>query len=121
MPVTVWCDEDSPLIWGELIREFAGVEPTHPVIGAYSRMAEITSQEGMERFRSFLAEKPYLNEIQIRRVMVAFLEKYADEEKLVDEFDLPGWDQDLIADLTEQYEEDLYDLGRMPGVTLITP
>ncbi|OSQ44554.1 hypothetical protein [Marivita geojedonensis] len=121
VPVTVWCDEDSPLIWGELIREFAGVEPTHPVIGAYSRMAEITSQEGMERFRSFLAEKPYLNEIQIRRVMVAFLEKYADEEKLVDEFDLPGWDQDLIADLTEQYEEDLYDLGRMPSVTLITP
>lgn len=121
VPVTVWCDEDSPLIWGEVIREIAGVEPGFPVIGAYSRMADIMSTEGMTRFRAYLAEKPDLTEIQIRRVMVAFLDKYADVSKLEDEFDLPGWDQDLIHDLTEQYEEDLFDLARLPGVTLIAP
>lgn len=121
VPVTVWCDEDTPLIWGELIREFAGVEPTYPIIGAYSRMADITSQEGMTRFRSYLAEKPDLNEVQIRRVMVAFLDKYADPSKVEHEFDLPEWDGHLVQDLTEQYEEDLFDIGRMPGVTLITP
>lgn len=121
VPVTVWCDEDSPLIWGELIREFAGVEPIHPIIGVYSRMADITSQEGMTRFRAYLADKPDLNEVQIRRIMVAFLDKYADEAKVEHEFDLPGWDVDLVQDLTEQYEEDLFDLSRMPGVTLIAP
>ncbi|MCR9156493.1 MAG: hypothetical protein NXH80_04535 [Rhodobacteraceae bacterium] len=121
VPVTVWCDEDSPLIWGELIREFSGVEPTYPIIGAYSRMADITSQEGMTRFRAYLAEKPDLNQAQIRRVMVAFLDKYADASKVEHEFDLPDWDAHLIQDLTEQYEEDLFDLGRMPGVTLIAP
>lgn len=121
VPVTVWCDEDSPLIWGELVRELAGVEPTHPIIGAYSRMADIMSQEGMTRFRAYLAEKPDLTEIQIRRVMVAFLDKYADETKVEHELDLPGWDADLIEDLTDQYEEDIFDVGRMPGVTLITP
>lgn len=121
VPVTIWCDEDSPLIWGELIREFAGVEPTHAITGAFSRMADITSQEGMTRFRAYLAERPELNEVQIRRVMVAFLDKYADPSKVEHEFDLPGWDADLVRDLTEQYEEDLFDIGRMPGVTLITP
>jgi hypothetical protein len=121
VPVTVWCDEDTPLIWGELIREFAGVEPTYPIIGAYSRMADITSQEGMTRFRSYLAEKPDLNEVQIRRVMVAFLDKYADPSKVEHEFDLPEWDDHLVQDLTEQYEEDLFDIGRMPEVTLIAP
>ncbi|WP_299788514.1 hypothetical protein [uncultured Marivita sp.] len=121
VPVTVWCDEDSPLIWGELVRELAGVEPTHPIIGAYSRMADIMSQEGMTRFRAYLAEKPDLTEIQIRRVMVAFLDKYADESKVEHELDLPGWDADLIEDLTDQYEEDIFDVGRVPGVTLITP
>jgi hypothetical protein len=121
VPVTVWCDEDSPLIWGELVRELAGVEPTHPIIGAYSRMADIMSQEGMTRFRAYLAEKPDLTEIQIRRVMVAFLDKYADEAKVEHELDLPGWDADLIEDMTDQYEEDVFDVGRMPGVTLITP
>ena len=121
VPVTVWCDEDTPLIWGELIREFAGVEPTHEIIGAYSRMADITSPEGMTRFRAYLAEKPQLNEAQVRRVMGAFLDKYADPSKVEHEFDLPGWDAHLVQDLTEQYEEDLYEIGRMPGVTLITP
>jgi hypothetical protein len=53
--------------------------------------------------------------------MVAFLDKYADEAKVEHEFDLPGWDVDLVQDLTEQYEEDLFDLSRMPGVTLIAP
>lgn len=121
VPVTVWCDEDSPLIWGELIREFAGVEATYPIVGAYSRMADITSQEGMTRFRAYLAEKPEFNEAQIRRVMVAFLDKFADPSKVEAEFDLPGWDTHLIQDLTEQYEEDLFALRRMPGVTLIAP
>lgn len=121
VPVPVWCDEDTPLIWGELIREFAGVEPTYPIIGAYSRMADITSQEGMTRFRSYLAEKPDLNEVQIRRIMVAFLDKYADPSKVEHEFDLPEWDDHLVQDLTEQYEEDVFDIGRMPGVTLIAP
>lgn len=121
VPVTVWSDEDSPLIWGELVRDMVGVPPTHPIIGAYSRMADIMSQEGMTRFRAYIAEKPDLTEIQIRRVMVAFLDKYADAEKVEHELDLPGWDAALIADLTEQYEEDMFDIGRMPGVTLITP
>jgi hypothetical protein len=121
VPITVWCDEDSPLIWGELIRELAGLEVTYPVIGAYSRMADITSEEGMTRFRDYLAERPGLNERQIRRVMVAFLDKYADPAKVEHEFDIPGWDADLVQDLTEQYEEDLFLLERMPGVTLIAP
>ena len=121
VPVTVWCDEDSPLVWGELVREFAGLEPTHPIIGAYSRMADITSQEGMTRFRAYLAEKPDLNEVQIRRVMVAFLDKYADASKVEHECDIPDWDADLVQDLTDQYEEDLFEIGRMPSVTLIAP
>ncbi|WP_292292256.1 hypothetical protein [Marivita sp.] len=119
--VTVWSDEDSPLIWGEIIREIVGVEPTHPIIGAYSRMADIMSPDGMTRFRAYLADRPDLTEVQIRRIMVAFLDKYADDSKIEDELDVPGWDEALIADLSEQYEEDLFELGRMPGVSLISP
>lgn len=121
VPLTVWCDEDSPLIWGELIREFAGLEPGYPIVGAYSRMAEITSQEGMDRFRAYLAERPNLNEVQIRRVMVAFLDKYAEASKVDHELDFPGWDRHLVQDLSDQYEEDLFEIGRLPGVTLIAP
>lgn len=121
VPVTVWSDEDSPLIWGEIVSELAGVEPGFPIIGAYSRMASIMSRDGMTRFRAYIADHPDLTQVQVRRAMVAFLDKYADPFKLEEELDLPGWDDALIADLTEQYEEDLFDLRRIPGVTLIEP
>lgn len=121
VPVTVWCDEDSPLVWGEVIREMTGVAPTYPIIGAYSRLAEIMSKEGMSRFRAYLAERPDLTEIQIRRVMVAFLDKYADDAKIEHELDVPGWTEDYIHALTECYEDDMFDLGRLQDVTLIMP
>ncbi|MCK0149195.1 hypothetical protein MWU54_04115 [Marivita sp. S6314] len=121
VPVTVWCDEDSPLIWGEVVREIVGVTPTHPLIGAYSRLADIMTKEGMTRFRAYLADRPDLTEVQIRRVMVAFLDKYADAAKVEHELDVPGWDDTMVQDLTDEYEDDVFDIGRMPGVTLITP
>lgn len=121
VPVTVWCDEDSPLVWGEVVREMTGIAPMRPIIGAYSRMAEIMSKEGMTRFRAYIAERPDLTEVQIRRVMVAFLDKYADLGKVEDEVDMPGWTEDYIAELTDQYEDDVFELGRLSGVTLIAP
>lgn len=119
--ITLWCDEDSPLIWGELVRELAGVDYSRKIIGAFSRLAEIMSKEGMKRFRGYLAEHPDMTEIQKRRVMVAFLDKYALEDEIEKELDLPGWTEDYVDALTDQYEEDLFDLARMPGVTLIAP
>jgi hypothetical protein len=121
VPVTVWCDEDSPLIWGELVREIAGLEAGYPIIGAYSRMADITTQEGMERFRAYVDERPELTEVQVRRIMVAFLDKFAEPTKIEDEVDVPGWTDQLVEDLTEIYEEDMFELARLPGVTLIAP
>lgn len=121
VPITVWCDEDSPLVWGEVVREMTGIAPMRPLVGAYSRLAEIMTKEGMTRFRGYVADHPDLTEVQIRRVMVAFLDKFADPGKMENEVDIPGWSEDYIAELTDQYEDDVYELGRLPGVTLISP
>ena len=34
---------------------------------------------------------------------------------------LPGWTEDLVEDLTEIYEEDVFALQRMPGIQMIAP
>lgn len=120
-PITVWSDEDSPLIWGELVRDILGVEPNHPIIGAYSRLADIMTQEGMDRFRAYLADRPDLNEAQIRRVMVAFLDKYADPSVVEAELDVPHWTEEFVAELTDEYDNDMFEISRLPGVTLISP
>ena len=79
------------------------------------------SKDGLQRFRAYLKAHPVMTEIQKRRVIAALLDKYALEEAIAEEVDLPGWDGDLIDALTESYEEDVCRIQRMPGVRLIAP
>lgn len=121
VPLTVWCNEDTPLIWGELMREMAGIEITRKIVGSFDLFSEIIDPEGMKRFRAFLKDHPGINEMQKRRVMVAFLDKYALDEEIEEELDLPGWDEAYIDMLTELYEDDMFEIARMQGVTVIDP
>ncbi|MEQ9695514.1 hypothetical protein [Shimia sp. SDUM112013] len=119
--LTVWCNEDTPLIWEQLLRELCGLEATTSLEGGTDLLAEIMSQEGLERFESYVAEHEGMTEIQKRRVIAAFLDKFALEEELEEELDLPGWSEEYVDALTDIYDEDVYEISRMPGVTLITP
>lgn len=119
--ITVWANEDTPLIWGSLLREMAGIEPNVKITGAFDLLAEIMTKEGMTRFRAYLKEHPVMTEMQKRRVISAFLDKFARPDQVEEVIDLPGWTEDLVADVSEAYEEDLYAVARIPGVTLIAP
>ncbi|MDU8929111.1 hypothetical protein RXV86_17085 [Alisedimentitalea sp. MJ-SS2] len=121
VPLTIWCNEDSPLIWAQIIREMAGIEPGRKIQGGFDLLAEIMTREGMKRFRAYLKDRPVMTEIQKRRVMVAFLDKFAREDMIEEELDLPGWTEELVDELSEIYEEDIYEIARMPGVNFIQP
>ena len=119
--VTVWCNEDTPLIWAHLIREMAGLEPGTKITGGFDLLSEIMSREGMKRFRAYLKEHPNMTEMQKRRVIAAFLDKFAREEAIEEVVDLPGWTDELVETLGEIYDEDVFAIERIPGVTLIAP
>jgi len=119
--LTVWCNEDTPLIWGQIIREMAGLNPNVKIKGGFDLLTEIMTPEGMKRFRSYLADHPTMTEIQKRRVIAAFLGKYALEEMIEEELDLPGWTDEMVDELTELYDEDVFEISRIPGVNFIAP
>ncbi len=121
IPITVWCSEDMPVLWAEVIRELGNLEPNEKITGAFDLLASIMSKEGMERFRSYLHAHPDMTEIQLRRVIVAFLDKFALEDAIEEELDMPGWTEPLVDELTELYDRDVETIGRMQGVTLISP
>lgn len=121
MPITVWCNEDAPLIWAELIREMAGLAPETKIKGAFDLLHAIMSAEGMQRFRAYLRSHPDMSEVQKRRVITAFLDKFALEDEIEEEIDMPGWTEDLVAEMTAAYDADVEVIRAMPGVTLITP
>jgi hypothetical protein len=119
--VTVWSNEDTPLIWSQVVRELAGIDPTVGFDGEFSLIEEIMTPAGRERFRGYLASHPGLTEVQKRRVVAAFLDKFADEAAIEEELDAPGWTDAHVAMLTELYDEDMYAVQRIQGVQVIAP
>lgn len=119
IPITLWCNEDSPLIYGELIRTMAGLPENARLKGAFDLLSEIMSTEGMRRFRTYFAENPTMTEPQKRRAMIAFLDKYAIEEKVEDDIELPDWPDEVFEYLTDAYEEDVDAMARMEGVRVL--
>jgi len=121
VPITVWCNEDTPLIWPEVVREVAAHSPQARVKGGFNILATIMKKEGMRQLRQYLAANPPRNEIQRRRILAAFLDRYALEEAVEEVLDVPGWTDAIVAELTDAYEEDLHEIARLPGVTFIAP
>lgn len=119
--LTVWCNEDTPMIWEQLLRELSGVAATEPMQGGDDLLHEIMSPEGLERFASYMGNHPGMTELQKRRVVAAFLDKFALEDEVEEELDFDGWTEDYIETLTEIYDEDVYEISRIPGVRLVAP
>ena len=119
--VTVWCDEDTPLLWPEVLRHVAGLEEGVPLEGGDEVLRLLMTEDGMPRLEGYLATHPTGSEAQWRRVASAFLDKFARPDALNLTVDLPGWTEDLIEALTHQYEQDVARIAQLPGVRLLMP
>ena len=119
-PITVWCNEDTPLIWKELLHEIAGLDQGIKLMGGLDVMGQITAKEGMKRLRAYMKTHPAQNEIQRRRILSAFLDKFALDDEIEEVVDLPGWTDELVAEMSAAYDDDMLEVKRIPGVTLLT-
>jgi len=119
--LTVWCNEDTPLIWAQLIREIAGIDPLTKITGGFDLLSSIITADGMKQFVTYLRANPPQTEAQKRRIIAAFLEKFAIEDEVEETVDLPGWTDETVAQLTATYDDDVYLIERMEGVNFIAP
>jgi len=119
--LTIWCNEDTPLLWADLIRDLCGIGPTTRITGGFDLLASIMAPEGMTRFLNYLRAHPPQSEVQKRRVIAAFLDKYALEDQVEEVVDLPGMTGEMLDHLTELYEADVATIAAMPDVDFITP
>lgn len=121
MPVTLWCNEDTPLVWARILRALAGLGTDVPLAGEHALLPEILSAAGFARFEAYMARQPDLTEAQKTRIIEAFLDRFATEAALEEEVDLPGWSEELIATLGRLYDADMAEIRQIAGVRLIAP
>jgi len=118
--LVIWCNEDMPMIWPEVLRRMGGITPEVPLSGEDAIISEIMTEEGLSRLGSYLKLNPPQSVTQRRRVMSAFLDKFARPDALEVEIALPGWTEELIDEITEAYEEDVAEIAAMPGVEFLS-
>lgn len=119
-PITVWCNEDTPFVWPEVMHAVTAIDVSVQFVGGFDILSRIIAKEGIKRLRSYMGEHPPANEDQRRRILGAFLDKYALDDEVEEELDLPGWTPELVDHLTEVYDDDMIEIERIEGVRLVT-
>lgn len=119
VPLTVWCDEETPLIWPEVLQAVSGHADGTNLIDSDDVLALIMSDIGLNRMRSYCSSHPPETVEQRRRIVTAFLERFALPEKVDMEVDMPGWTHDIVDEMSYRYLEDVELIRHLPGVQLI--
>lgn len=119
--LVVWCNEDSPLLWPELLQELAGVGSDRRMAGRTDLPDQIIGPAGAARLATFLERHPPRSAEAMRRILAAFLERFAAPRALTVEAALPGWDEALVDELTAAYDRDLEMIAGIEGVELLLP
>lgn len=120
VPLTIWCDEDTPLIWPEVLQAVSGHAPGTKLEETGELLATIMSPEGMTRMLAYMESHPPQNALQRRRVVSAFLDKFAMPDRVEMELELPGWTEDTVAALSASYQADIARIRSLPGVTFLS-
>lgn len=119
--MTVWCDEDAPLIWPEVVQAVSGAAPGTALEETDALVQDLLSEEGQSKLRAYLQSHPVKTVAGRRKVVQAFLEKFALREKVEQEVEMEGWTEETLRALTEAYAADLAQIATLPGVTLLRP
>ncbi|MDQ2066761.1 hypothetical protein Q9295_10265 [Xinfangfangia sp. CPCC 101601] len=120
VPLTIWADEDTPLIWPEVLAAVSGHAPGTKLDDTDELLALIISADGLSRMRNYIAKHPPETPAQQRRITLAFLDKFARPDRVEMAFSMPDWTADMVAAMTETYLDDIAQIRAMPGVTFLS-
>ncbi|MCT4332654.1 hypothetical protein MU516_07210 [Paracoccus sp. YLB-12] len=119
--VVIWCHEDVPLIWPELVRLIGDIPPEAPLSGALLYMQELLGEAGMARLNAELGGRDQLSIAQRREIQTAILQDQLPPDAADEEINLPGWTQDLVDQITRDYHADVAEIAVLPGVEFVLP
>ena len=119
-PLTVWCNEDSPIIWHDILNRLAGIDANLTLRRSYDFPTSLLTQEGVAALSRVLKSSAPRTAQARRELLRETLEEFGAQNALEEEIALPNWTQDLMDTLSKIYDEDMQRIAEMDGVTLLT-
>ncbi len=119
--ITVWCDEDTPLLWPTVLQAVSGHDDGTVLQDADDLLERLMGPAGLQRMNAYMAGHPPADAAHRARIVSAFLDKFAAPEVVEAEIEVPGWTEDLVVALTAAYDRDVARLMQMDGVRVLVP
>ncbi|MEM9434590.1 MAG: hypothetical protein AAGA12_11765 [Pseudomonadota bacterium] len=119
--ITVWSNEDAPLIWPELLTALTGHDEFTVLEGQDDFIRTLMMWRGYKRMRAFMEKSPPSSIKQRRMIVGSFLEKFPIYDGMNAIIELPDWSADYVNSLTTLYYQDLEEIEKMDGITYISP
>ena len=119
--LVLWCHEDTPLIWPDVLRRIAGIPADVPLRAGLSALADVLTDDGMTELRAALKSAPRLTIDSRRDIFSDVLGRHARPDAIEATITTPGWTQDRVDRMTAAYDEDVAEIAALPGVEFIAP
>lgn len=119
--LTIWCDEDAPVIWHAILRAIAGCEEATELAGALAWPASwmTASPDAAQRLQAWFETRHPADDKSRAGALHDWLTREAGPHPV--EAGLPGWSAADIAAVSASYDEDCAVIARMPGVNFLLP
>ena len=119
--ITLWSNEDSPFIWGDVVRAVAGLSEGSVLVDERDLLLSLLDETGQNKFQALTDQDPQLSRASLHDNMARIFEDHGQPERIEEELDLPGWSNEIVDAFSELYEQDIDRLGEMPGVRVFKP
>ncbi len=119
--ITLWCNEDTPLIWGEILCAMGGLKPGTPIRDEFSLLASLLSDSGKQELLALVRQNPGPMTPELTEQIADTYARHAQEDMLEEELGLPDWTEDVVEAFSELYSQDIAQIEAMPGVHFIKP
>lgn len=119
--ITLWCDEDSPLIWHQILRKISAHNEDQDLEGILDFPSSLLRAPGERRMRAWFERERPATDAQRQTGMADFLNRFGDPELTQMTLDIPNWDQDSVDRITARYDAECQILQAMADITFLQP
>lgn len=119
--LVLWCNEDTPLVFPEVMRRMMGLAADQPLDGEMLMAERVLTEKGRAVLSQRLGAVAPAALARRRRITSAVLEAHHDPDAVRLRIDMPGWDQQVVDRMTAAYDADVAEIAALPGVEFIGP
>lgn len=119
--ITLWGNEDTPFIWGDIIRALAGLDENTMLEDEHDLLLSLLDETGQKEVLALTSRDAAQSRASLHENMARIFDNHAQQEEIEEELDLPGWSTEIVDAFSELYEQDLERLSTIPGVRVLKP